>query len=209
MPIQDRHLEVTEQLIHWLEQRVSDPAEAFVLMETAVATMTMALDLREEGTPSLDLFVKQTREIYDEIRGVAADRMDCVLCDKVCLFNQSEAEPQEGEVLWVQKWEESERGWGTRPDGYTVHVEKEDIDKYVKAIRDAEAARGYALLGGYGTDNVPDEYERPCGAPYQARIDPDFAASVKESDHGLRVYAREYPKPIEPGADQTGWTPVG
>lgn len=21
----------------------------------------------------------------------------------------------------VQKWEESERGWGTRPDGYSIH----------------------------------------------------------------------------------------
>ncbi len=25
----------------------------------------------------------------------------------------------------IQNWEESERGWGTRPDGWTIHIDRE------------------------------------------------------------------------------------
>jgi hypothetical protein len=31
-----------------------------------------------------------------------------------------------------QEWEESERGWGCRPDGYSLHLDKEDRNTYIK-----------------------------------------------------------------------------
>ena len=31
-----------------------------------------------------------------------------------------------------QKWEESERGWGTRPDGYSLHKSDADREQYIR-----------------------------------------------------------------------------
>lgn len=35
-------------------------------------------------------------------------------------------------VAYRQEWIESERGWGQRPDGYSLHSSKEEYDKYIK-----------------------------------------------------------------------------
>lgn len=65
---------------------------------------------------------------------------------------------------WVQEWEESERGWGVRPDGYTVHRKKEDIDAFLADMRQREE-------GLYGKGVVPDEYSRPRGEPLECAVD--------------------------------------
>ena len=31
-----------------------------------------------------------------------------------------------------QLWEESERGWGIRPDGYSLHLNNEDRKQFIK-----------------------------------------------------------------------------
>ncbi len=52
----------------------------------------------------------------------------------------------------LQFWEESERGWGVRPDGCTIHLSEEVRDSYIKGIyshRDSKI--------------VPHEYDRPVG----------------------------------------------
>tara|TARA_Y100000310_G_scaffold94631_1_gene92386 strand:- start:2224 stop:2697 length:474 start_codon:yes stop_codon:yes gene_type:complete len=69
--------------------------------------------------------------------------------------------------VWVQQWTEREQGWGQRPDGYTLHIEREDIDRFVKAMRDREAAQGY------GHHNVPKEYTSPEGEPYETEMAAD------------------------------------
>ncbi len=102
-------------------------------------------------------------------------------------------------VLWVQKWEESEAGWGTRPDGYTLHRSKSDIDAFLGAMRDREAAKGY------GPGNPPPEYNRPCGEPYEmSTTDEVLYQKVVSSPNGLWGHG-DYPPPIRPGADRTGW----
>jgi hypothetical protein len=95
-------------------------------------------------------------------------------------------------IVWIQKWEESERGWGTRPDGYTIHSRKEDIDNFLKAMRAREKEH-------YG-DTVPDEYSRPDGDPYQAEIlDGAVIAELFVSQYGIWGANRNnYPKPINP-----------
>ena len=35
----------------------------------------------------------------------------------------------------VQYWEESERGWGVRPDGMTIHLSNEALKAYIDAMR--------------------------------------------------------------------------
>ena len=94
----------------------------------------------------------------------------------------------------VQKWEESERGWGARPDGYSVHKSMADLRQYLADEREAERRRNPSGI-------VPDEY--PCGAPYEA----DVSAAVFEAigeNLGRRVYSNNYPG--TGGSD--GWVPV-
>ena len=51
--------------------------------------------------------------------------------------------------VYVILWEESERGWGVRPDGYTLHI-------------DETAARNfkYKVFESQPKDHVPDSYTR-------------------------------------------------
>jgi hypothetical protein len=107
-------------------------------------------------------------------------------------------------VVWVQKWEESEAGWGGRPDGYTLHLEREDITKFLEAMRAREAEAGYSA------QNVPREYTRPSGRPYQALItDKKLMGRVIQSDNGCwGPDGNKYPPSLDPGADRTGWVTV-
>ena len=108
--------------------------------------------------------------------------------------------------IWVQKWEESERGWGTRPDGYTIHKSQKDIGLYLKAMRDQETA--WAIQAGGGAVFVPDEYSRPSGNPYEAEItDVALIQKLEGSQYGCRG-SGSYPPSIKPQADQTGWVPL-
>ena len=63
-------------------------------------------------------------------------------------------------TAWCRPWLESERGWGTRPDGYTIHKTLEDVTKFVDAY-----------VKAHHQDGVPDVYNRPDdGAPYIIQI---------------------------------------
>ena len=64
-----------------------------------------------------------------------------------------------------QQWEESERGWGTRPDGFTLHLDTATHTRFVKAFLD----RQRNLLG----EKTPDEYTRQMGSPYSVEVDED------------------------------------
>ncbi len=88
----------------------------------------------------------------------------------------------------VQKWEESERGWGTRPDGFSLHLTEADRQAYIEWY--------WAGM----PNSAPDEYSRPDGTPYKALVDDETFAKVKGSFNGLRSF--ETP----PGSGGTdGW----
>ena len=82
----------------------------------------------------------------------------------------------------VQKWEESERGWGCRPDGYSLHLSEEDrtayIQKYWKQM----------------PDKTPDEYSRPSGTPYEAsvKLSREEIGRMKKQ-RGLRFFSGKLP----------------
>ncbi len=76
----------------------------------------------------------------------------------------------------VQKWEESERGWGSRPDGYSLHLTDADRQAFIEAY--------WARM----PDSVPDEYSRPDGRPYKATVDEKTFTEVKESLNGIRSF---------------------
>jgi hypothetical protein len=80
----------------------------------------------------------------------------------------------------VQKWEESERGWGCRPDGYSIHPDEEARKRYV-------AAHFKSMKEDFG-EEAPDEYDRPNGTPYEAEVD-----EVEIEGDGRRYYEGDYP----------------
>lgn len=75
----------------------------------------------------------------------------------------------------VQKWEESERGWGTRPDGCSLHLTEEDRKKFLEEYWARQPKGG----------EVPDEYSRPDGTPYKAQIDRETFEKVQASSNGI------------------------
>ncbi len=93
-------------------------------------------------------------------------------------------------VVLVQKWEESERGWGTRPNGYSLHLTELGRTAYIKAYWDGMP------------DHVPAEYSRPDGKPYQAEVGDAVFVEIKQSQNGTRYYNQP---PGSGGLD--GWIP--
>lgn len=80
-----------------------------------------------------------------------------------------------------QKWEESERGWGTRPDGFSLHVSLESLGRYIRTYN--------ATMPPV----APSEYSRPDGIPYPVGVSDEILQEVTESDDGVRYYGNNYP----------------
>lgn len=53
--------------------------------------------------------------------------------------------------VFYETWTESERGWGTRPDGCSFHIDNAERDRFVKEYWDKQPPE------------TPDEYSRPDG----------------------------------------------
>ena len=53
------------------------------------------------------------------------------------------------QMLYAVPWFESERGWGIRSDGYSLHESKTDVMSYIRDYWDSMP------------DMSPDEYSRP------------------------------------------------
>jgi hypothetical protein len=71
--------------------------------------------------------------------------------------------------VFLQLWEESERGWGVRPDGCSLHIDNIELDKYVDNI--------YKDRG----DDIPNEYERTIGSSIETFIDDELFDKVISS----------------------------
>ena len=68
-------------------------------------------------------------------------------------------------VAVVQYWEESERGWGVRPDGLSLHKSMSDRDSYVKEQNDK-------------LPKVPDEHTRVSGDPKPVDVSDEVFAQI-------------------------------
>jgi len=71
-------------------------------------------------------------------------------------------------TLFAQHWTEYERGWGSRPDGLSLHNSREDrktfIDKYNKKYNNAPVA--------------PDDYSVADGEAFMIQVDDDLCTIV-------------------------------
>ena len=91
----------------------------------------------------------------------------------------------------VQKWEESEAGFGTRPDGFSLHLSEADREAFIKDYWDSMP------------DETQPEYSRPDGTPYLADVDTKTYAQVQASKNGIRDFG------TMPGSGGTnGWIPM-
>ena len=78
-------------------------------------------------------------------------------------------------------WEESEAGWGTRPDGIRIHTTSEECDRFVKAYNDSLP------------DEVQHEYERPTtGNKIKVTICDELAKRITCDKQSCRLYRHNY-----------------
>jgi|SRR5579862_2576709 len=96
--------------------------------------------------------------------------------------------------VFCQKWEESERGWGTRPDGFSLHPTMYDLERFIKEYWDKQP------------DSVPDSYSRPSGTPYVCEYDIDFNDVDLKGKKGVWFGENTpYPVPLNVGEGLDGW----
>jgi hypothetical protein len=67
----------------------------------------------------------------------------------------------------LQIWEESERGWGTRPAGCSVHLDENEHKSYLE------------LIYSKRDDIVPNEYDRVVGGPIVCFVSDFFYEEIK------------------------------
>ena len=78
-------------------------------------------------------------------------------------------------VVLLQYWEESERGWGVRPDGASIHFSTIDHRFYLNEIYNSRDSK-----------NIPDEYDRVVGGPIKAMVNNSLFNEVMEKK-SLRI----------------------
>ena len=78
---------------------------------------------------------------------------------------------------YLLEWEESERGWGCRPDGTSIHLSQEECSKYLKEYWERQP-KGEA----------PDEYSRPLNdKPIGVRI-PNELHELLQKEKSMRFW---------------------
>lgn len=77
--------------------------------------------------------------------------------------------------ILLQFWEESERGWGVRPDGASLHINVESYRKYLNDIYDNR-----------DTQEVPNEYDRVVGPVIETIVSDDIY-NIVLSERNLRL----------------------
>lgn len=81
---------------------------------------------------------------------------------------------------YIQFWDESERGWGFRSDGCSLHFTKEDAEAYVKRHEDSLPKV------------IPNEYEIRNGKPIKVQVINILYNKIKNI--GIRYYQNDLNK---------------
>ena len=87
--------------------------------------------------------------------------------------------------LVCQLWLENEQGWGSRPDGYSLHKDDADAEAFIKEY-----------WGRQPDGPTPSEYSRPEeDGMYIAQVSEEVYAAVLASVNGVRYYNGPLPDP--------------
>ncbi len=81
-----------------------------------------------------------------------------------------------------QDWDESERGWGIRPDGCSLHLTDKHKEEYIKEHWDEMP------------DEVPHEYSRLGGSAKLIEVSDELHEKVASSKNGVRLWQHELRK---------------
>ena len=97
-------------------------------------------------------------------------------------------------IAFCQQWEESERGWGVRPDGFSLHATFDACEAYIDSY--------WATM----PPAIPDEYSRPCGKPYKVQVSDELFEKIVQKK-GIRVFGWYYPR-VNGAVNETKIYPV-
>jgi hypothetical protein len=78
-------------------------------------------------------------------------------------------------TILMQFWEESEKGWGIRPDGASLHIDKQSHKRYIKEV-----------YNDRDINNIPNEYERIVGEPIEVKVEEEIY-NIVSSEKTLRL----------------------
>jgi hypothetical protein len=78
------------------------------------------------------------------------------------------------EIVARQDWVECEKGWGTRPDGYSLHDNLKDHKAYIDEYWASMPA------------DMPAAFSSPDGGPYPTAVDERTYQKILESKNGIR-----------------------
>ena len=92
-------------------------------------------------------------------------------------------------IAICQIWEESERGWGIRPDGYSLHINKTEANTFAAKFLKWQ----HEYFESKGIMDTPEEYTRKCGEPYETLISKE-AYNQLLVDKSMRFYDKYYPE---------------
>ncbi len=106
------------------------------------------------------------------------------------LLEEEDEDDDLEKIVVLETWTESETGWGQRPDGASIHLNKEDYKKFVQEYWDGMP------------DETPHEYSRPNDNLNTVRISSDLHKKLKDSSCGIRLWRREFNKLKEEGQIQ-------
>lgn len=89
-------------------------------------------------------------------------------------------------IVIYQGWEESELGWGIKPDGFSLHVSREEHKLYLE--------RFYASLP---YDSVPDTYSRIDGVAIEIGVTDEYANAYLTPESGsIRYFSTVHPSMV-------------
>lgn len=81
--------------------------------------------------------------------------------------------------VFLISWLESERGWGTRLDGCSIHLSLEDASFFVKDYNKTLP------------DAVAEEYSRPDGSPKKVNVSLEIYNKILDSKNGVRIWQQD------------------
>lgn len=89
----------------------------------------------------------------------------------------------ENPIVWMQRWEESEAGWGVREDGMSLHLTEESVTTYIEKTYSDRDPSG----------PVPAEYTRHDGKAVKvALLSSELYNKILENDGMIRTYKSLY-----------------
>lgn len=172
----------------------------------AIAILPKLVQAITELTEREIVAVQAASEALQGVTASFAETKTPIVLAPAVLIDQNGREVKDHRVqifpVFCQLWEESERGWGTRPDGFSLHQNKDDITEYTKRLRELE-------MVGQSANYVPDEYSRPDGEPYVCLVNEAVLERIMKAEFGDRFYASQPAPPAWDGkTNQPGWHPI-